>query len=111
MQFIENWESQIKKGILDYLVLHSFKQKAMYGHQIIDYLKEVYNIEVAEGTLYPKLGKLKKDGVIFSEWRQQENDIGSPKKYYYLTGQGKLILKEMEDYIETIIQPIFTETI
>lgn len=105
--FIENWEAQIKKGILDYLVLNCLKNKSLYGHQIINILKENYGLDVAEGTLYPKLKKMKQDGLLLSDWRTQDNDLGTPVKYYYMTGQGKQLFKEMEVYISKFIQPIF----
>ncbi len=105
--FIENWESQIKKGILDYLVLNAIKTKPLYGHQILNILKDNYNLDVAEGTLYPKLKKMKAEGLLLSEWRNQENDLGTPVKVYYMTGQGKQLFASMKGYIEKIIQPIF----
>ncbi len=105
--FIENWESQIKKGILDYLVLNALKNKSMYGHQIIDILKQNHQLDIAEGTLYPKLKKMKDEGLLLSEWRNQENDLGTPVKYYYMTGQGKQYFREMQAYIEKIVQPMF----
>lgn len=105
--FLENWESQIKKGLLDYLVLNSLKTKSLYGHQILAILKDDFQLDVAEGTLYPKLKKMKAEGLLLSEWRGQENDLGTPKKYYYLTGQGKVLIKEMEAYLSSTIQPIF----
>lgn len=104
--FIENWESQIKKGILDYLVLTTLKGKPLYGHQIINILKENYNLDVAEGTLYPKLKRMKAEGLLLSEWRNQENDLGTPVKFYYMTGQGKALFNDMREYIEKTIQPI-----
>lgn len=105
--FINNWESQIKKGILDYLVLACLTNKPLYGHQILAYLKDSHNLDVAEGTLYPKLKRMKAEGLLLSEWRNQENDLGTPVKFYYMTGQGKQLFNDMKGYIEKIIQPIF----
>jgi PadR family transcriptional regulator PadR len=105
-KFIENWESQIKKGILDYLVLTTLKNKPLYGQKILNLLKENYNLDVAEGTLFPKLKRMKAEGLLLSEWRNQENDLGSPVKFYYMTGQGKQLFNDMRVYIEDILQPI-----
>lgn len=105
--FLENWEAQIKKGILDYLVLNALKTKSLYGHQIIHLVKKNYNMDVAEGTLYPKLKKMKAEGLLLSEWKTPENDAGTPKKFYYLTGQGKALIKQMENYIAVQIKPLF----
>jgi DNA-binding PadR family transcriptional regulator len=81
--FIENWESKIKKGLLDYLVLSTFKGQPLYGHQLINVFKENCAYLRLEGTLYTKLKKMKAEGLLLSEWRNQENDLGTPVKYYH----------------------------
>jgi DNA-binding PadR family transcriptional regulator len=49
---------------------------------------------------------MKAEGLLLSEWRNQENDLGSPVKFYYMTGQGKQLFNDMRVYIEDILQPI-----
>ena len=49
-----------------------------------------------EGTLYPLLSKMRRDGLLDYEW--QESEAGPPRKYYQLTAKGKSQLGELNDY-------------
>jgi PadR family transcriptional regulator, regulatory protein PadR len=57
-----------------------------------------------EGTLYPLLSKMRRDGFLEYEW--QESAAGPPRKYYSLTHKGKEQLKEIEKYWQSIISNI-----
>jgi len=94
--FIDNWNVQLKKGVLIYLVMAAISKKNCYGGEIIATVKKNTGITITEGTLYPILKKLKKEYCVLSKW--MINDItDSARKYYYLTGKGNGILKEMEE--------------
>lgn len=60
-QFINNWNIQIKKGLLLFLVMNIIKKKNCYGYEIIKKIKKDTGLSVAEGTLYPLLKKLKQE--------------------------------------------------
>ena len=62
-EFIEKWKSQVKKGTLAFIVLNLLKHKEMYGYEIIEHVSKTISIDIAEGTLYPLLNKLKAEGV------------------------------------------------
>ena len=79
---IENAKSQMRKGMLDYCVLLLLSRESCYANDIITRLKQAELI-VVEGTLYPLLNRLKKDGLLSYEWR--ESTQGPPRKYYALT--------------------------
>lgn len=90
---IENAKSQMRKGMLEYCVLLLLSEQAYYASDIISLLKEARLI-VVEGTLYPLLTRLKKDGLLTYEWK--ESTQGPPRKYYALTDEGKSFLAELD---------------
>ncbi|HWB38683.1 MAG TPA: PadR family transcriptional regulator [Candidatus Saccharimonadales bacterium] len=83
--------SQMRKGVLTYAVLLLLKDGKVYSSEIIRALRSAELI-VVEGTLYPLLNRLAKDNVLAYEW--QESEQGPPRKYYWLTAEGKDLLKE-----------------
>jgi PadR family transcriptional regulator PadR len=86
-------ETQMRKGVLVYCVLLLLKDGKVYTSQIIHALREAELI-VVEGTLYPLLNRLAKDKLLAYEW--QESEQGPPRKYYWLTGDGKKLLGELK---------------
>ncbi len=94
--FIVNWKSQVKKGTLTFIILNILHKQECYGYQLIEQIKEFTDIEIAEGTLYPLLNRLKTDELVESKWVEQ--DSGIPRKYYCLTESGISTLNEMNTY-------------
>ena len=90
---VENAKSQMRKGMLEYCVLLLLSHEASYANDIITRLKEAELI-VVEGTLYPLLTRLKKDGLLAYEWR--ESTQGPPRKYYELTEEGRIFLNQLD---------------
>ena len=90
---IDNAKSQMRKGMLEYCVLLLLRRRASYASDIIQQLKEA-DLLVVEGTLYPLLSRLKKDGLLSYEW--QESTQGPPRKYYALTADGKAFLAGLD---------------
>lgn len=95
-EFINKWKSQVKKGTLTFIVLNAISAKELYGYELIEIIKKTTAIEIAEGTLYPLMNRLKKEGLATSKWVEQESGI--PRKYYILTEEGKSTLKHMRSY-------------
>jgi len=85
----------IRKGLLEFLILKIVAADKVY---VADILKRLSDTEFAtqEGTLYPLLSKMRRDGLVDYEW--QESDAGPPRKYYQLTAKGKSQLAELNDY-------------
>src|SRR5918994_6979294 len=85
----------IRKGLLEFLILKIVAADKVY---VADILKRLSDTEFAtqEGTLYPLLSKMRRDGLVDYEW--QESDAGPPRKYYALTAKGKSQLPELNDY-------------
>lgn len=96
IEFLSNWKSQTKKGLITFLVLKIIKSKSCYGSEIIKQINAQFEFDVAEGTLYPILKKLKAQKLVMTNWKTEEDDIGAPKKFYLLTGEGKLMLDTMD---------------
>jgi PadR family transcriptional regulator PadR len=82
-----NWEAQIRKGWLDVAILVSLWRGRLYGLEIIRELESASDLIVAEGTVYPVLARLRKDGLLEAEW--EEGNCGHPRKYYELTSAGR----------------------
>jgi PadR family transcriptional regulator PadR len=95
-EFVNKWQSQVKKGTLSFIILNVLKDNEYYGYELIEKIKQTTQIEIAEGTLYPLLNRLKKDELVASKWVEQESGI--PRKYYTITTEGENTLKEMQKY-------------
>lgn len=89
---IENTKAQMRKGVLEYCILSVLNGEDKYASEILDTLKNAKML-VVEGTIYPLLTRLKNDGLLNYRW--EESTSGPPRKYYTLTGSGKLFLKEL----------------
>lgn len=89
---IDNTKSQMRKGMLDYCILLLIHRKPSYANEIIQQFHEADMI-VVEGTLYPLLNRLKKDGLLDYQW--QESSQGPPRKYYSLTPEGEEALTQL----------------
>ncbi len=94
--FVYKWQSQVKKGTLAFILLNLLKCNEYYGYELIGHLKAETKIDIAEGTLYPLLNRLKKEGLVHSKWVTQSSGI--PRKYYQLTGSGIQTLHSMNSY-------------
>lgn len=90
---VDNAKSQMRKGMLEYCVLLLLSREASYANDIIGRLKDAELI-VVEGTLYPLLTRLKKEGLLSYEWR--ESTQGPPRKYYALTDDGRTFLDGLD---------------
>lgn len=92
----EKYERQMKKGVLDMLVLQLLTKEKMYGYQLILELKEKSGdiFCLKEGTLYPILYRLEDEGLVESRWSDAE-DKQLPRKYYLMTDKGRVALDEI----------------
>src|SRR5512132_1015984 len=91
--------SSIRKGLLEFVILRIVSSDKVY---VADMLQRLSATEFAtqEGTLYPLLSKLRREGLVDYEW--QESEVGPPRKYYRLTAKGRTHLAELTDYWKTI---------
>lgn len=90
----EKVKSQMRKGMLEFCVLLLISKGEVYTSEIISKLKDAHMI-VVEGTLYPLLSRLKKDGLLTYRW--EESPSGPPRKYYSITAVGLRFLALLQD--------------
>lgn len=97
--YAEGLATQLRKGFLAYCVLRVCSREAKYTSDIIKQLQTA-DLVVVEGTIYPLLGRLQKDGLLSHEW--QESEQGPPRKYYRTTTYGRDVAKALETHITTL---------
>jgi len=90
---LENTQIQMRKGILEYCILAIISRGEIYASDIIAELKTA-KLLVVEGTLYPLLTRLKNNGLLSYNW--VESTSGPPRKYYQLTPDGTVLLKQLD---------------
>lgn len=101
------YERQMKKGVLDLLVLKLLEKEPKYGYQLIQELKEKSKetFLLKDGTLYPVLYRLEDESFIESHWSGAEGKQ-VPRKYYEITEQGKKSLNEIYKTWKRITQGV-----
>ncbi|MEM6842120.1 MAG: PadR family transcriptional regulator [Bacteroidota bacterium] len=98
---IENTQVQMRKGILEYCILHIISRGEVYASDMLEELTSA-KIMVVEGTLYPLLTRLRKAGLVDYQW--VESTSGPPRKYYTLTQAGKDFLTQLKITWEELVK-------
>jgi PadR family transcriptional regulator PadR len=93
--------TQLRKGILELAVMGVLYHDRHYGYSLIRVLSESSSISLKEGTIYPILARLDRDGLVRSEW--VESAQGPPRKYYALTTSGRQLFDELSQEFELLI--------
>ncbi|GAB1444455.1 MAG: PadR family transcriptional regulator [Cyclobacteriaceae bacterium] len=91
---LENTQVQMRKGVLEYCILHIISRGEVYASDMLEELTAAKMI-VVEGTLYPLLTRLKNAGLLEYKW--VESKSGPPRKYYTLTNLGKNFLEGLSN--------------
>src|SRR5687768_10215408 len=87
---------QMRKGVLAYCVLVVCGGEAVYSSDVIRRLQAA-ELVVAEGTIYPLMSRLQRDGLLTHEW--QESEQGPPRKYYRITPLGEEIKQALHEQL------------
>ena len=82
--------AQMRRGTLQYCVLSLLADEERYGFDLVRGLAEMDGMVTSEGTIYPLLSRLRRDGLVESNW--QESPSGPPRRYYRLTTAGRAAL-------------------
>lgn len=90
---IENTQSQMRKGILEFCILSIIRRGEAYPSDIVEEMKAA-NLNILEGTLYPLLTRLKNASMLTYRW--VESNSGPPRKYFLLTEKGEAFYQELE---------------
>jgi PadR family transcriptional regulator PadR len=101
------YEQQMKKSVLDMMVLKLLESEPKYGYRIIQELKEKSEdtFLLKDGTLYPILYRLEDDGFVKSEW-SEANGKQVPRKYYRITQAGKTELSDIQSVWSKILDGV-----
>lgn len=101
--------THLRRGALEYCVLAMLRDDELYGLDIARRLTVDGVLMSGEGTLYPLLTRLRKAGLVDSQW--QESAEGPPRRYYSLTADGRAALeaftrtwKPFRDAVDNAIQ-------
>jgi PadR family transcriptional regulator PadR len=94
---LENLRLELRRGSLVLAVLAALR-KEQYGYTLRKMLEEA-GMAIDEGTLYPLLRRLESQGLLVSEWREEEK---RKKRFYRLSAEGKVILKELQTNWQSI---------
>ncbi len=95
--------SQLLKGVVEGCILAVISRQSVYGYELSMKLQD-YGLIVSEGTIYPILLRLQKEKLIRGEMKKSPN--GPNRKYYFLTDDGGLALKEFKVNWEELKKPV-----
>jgi PadR family transcriptional regulator PadR len=104
---IENTQSQMRKGVLEFCILSIIKKGEAYPSDIIEEMRKG-RMQLFEGTLYPLLTRLKNAGLLTYRW--VESSSGPPRKYFSLTEAGVAFYEELQKTWEEMVGAVETVT-
>ncbi|MCZ2222937.1 MAG: PadR family transcriptional regulator [Chitinophagales bacterium] len=104
---IQNTQSQMRKGVLEFCILSIIKQGEVYPSDIVDKMKAA-NLQILEGTLYPLLTRLKNADYLSYRW--VESNSGPPRKYFMLTEKGLAFYNELGKTWQELANAVATLT-
>jgi PadR family transcriptional regulator PadR len=95
------WDAQLRKGTLELAVLAALEGQQKYGLELLNYFQQFDTLQITEGTLYPLLDRLKREGILTARWFQEGEQ--RPRKYYSLTDAGKQKLEFLKQrWVKTV---------
>jgi PadR family transcriptional regulator PadR len=100
----DTWHEQLRRGSLDLAILLSVASGPRYGLAIIQHLEAFTDLVVTEGTIYPILGRLTREGWLDAYW--VDDEAPHPRKYYRLTRAGTRRLAEMKVQWRAFVEKI-----
>ena len=105
-----NLVAQMRRGVLPYCVLAMLRDDERYGFELVHSLGSVDGLVIGEGTLYPLLSRLRRQGLVETSWR--ESTSGPPRRYYRLSSEGRDALEEfagswrrLRDSVDVLLGP------
>ncbi len=95
--------NQLRKGLLEIAVLSIVSAHEVYAADILARLSDT-EFKTGEGTLYPLLSRIKREGLLDYSW--VESTGGPPRKYYKLTAEGQKRLQDSQEYVNQLIKTL-----
>ncbi len=89
---------QLRKGLLIHCVL-LVTENPVYASEIISSLQQA-DLNIVEGTIYPMLSRLSRDGLLLYQWRESQQ--GPPRKYYQITEYGREVRSHLSEFIHQL---------
>jgi PadR family transcriptional regulator PadR len=83
--------TELRRGVLEYCVLAVVRREESYAFDIVRKLASAGELVTSEGTIYPLLSRLRRDGMVTTTWR--ESGSGPPRRYYRITNEGRRALE------------------
>jgi PadR family transcriptional regulator PadR len=105
------WLSQLRRGSAEHCVLALLRPGEKYGFDLARILTEGAGLIASEGTIYPLLARLRRNGLVATTWR--ESVEGPPRRYYRLTDAGEAALhdfirqwKQFREAVDSILEGV-----
>jgi PadR family transcriptional regulator PadR len=89
-----SWQTQLRKGAAELVVLGLLRDGERYGLDILEQAGGRGGV-LSDGTLYPLLTRLEREGKVEARWAMAD-DAKVPRKYYKLSTEGKALIGEMQ---------------
>lgn len=102
--FTDNWTTQLRKGVLELSILNALREERRYGYDIVRRLREIRGLVIGEGTVYPILSRLKREGLVATEL--VDSPEGPARKYYRLTDRGREVLAWMNEHWSGLVESL-----
>ena len=103
-RFVNNWQTQARKGVLELSVLNALRGGRMYGYEIAKRLQEIPGLMVVEGTVYPIMSRLEKEGLVTPSL--EPSPEGPARKYYRLSADGEAALERINGAWDEITEGV-----
>jgi PadR family transcriptional regulator PadR len=98
------WVTQLRKGLLELLLLNLIARGESYGYEIVQRLRQADGLQVSESTVYPIVERLRKAGYV--RVRAEPSPNGPMRRYYSLTVTGRYRVAEMNSYWDGLNQAV-----
>ncbi len=98
------WTTQLRKGLLEFCILNVLARGETYGYAVVQELKRIDGQDLREGTIYPILHRLRREGYLGARRSPSEN--GPPRRYFILTKTGKARLRQMRAHWQALTRSV-----
>jgi PadR family transcriptional regulator PadR len=102
--YVDNWQTQLRKGTLDIVILNLLSHGACHGYEMVQRLRRIEGLVIREGNIYPILARLEQETLVDS-YMQTSTD-GPPRKYFKLTQAGTETLAGMNTHWDQMIESL-----
>jgi PadR family transcriptional regulator PadR len=99
---VDNKVTQLRKGILELAILSALHSDSHYGYSLVRDMAAAGIPDLKEGTIYPILSRLSKEGLVQSRW--VESTQGPPRKYYALTRAGQVMCEALNEEFRRLVR-------